>query len=352
MLLLLTLAHAMDCAMPPEARAEFASEALQRGCAFVNMEAAGAGFVSLPAGGTTRGMSLRRANLQLGLRSADRVLVRALMNVVRSGGPDGYIGVAGEALVPAVDVFEARYDLAEFGLSAAAGIVDEPWRMSSQPAWTHLEVAAPVGADRELLARSDLGAWVGWTLPDRLLQVTVAGLSGEGARARERNNGVDLALVVASRPTPQLEVAVHAREGSMGILRSPSHRLGAHALLLTDSVVGGVEGLTGWGVDGDGVLRPTVGSLWVRAGDQLPVAGWARVDAGVADLGTPQTDALTLLLGGGPRLPFRPGANAWITLAYDGRLRGDAAAEMAGAAAATHTVSLTLRTGVAALWDL
>ena len=349
---LVATALGADCTPAPVVRADSQTEPLDQGCVFFAAEAAGAGFLALPNGATSRGVDLRRAALELGFRTQDRVQIRLLSNVERSGGPDGYIGVAGEALVPVIDVFEARWDLPAAGLSVAAGVVDEPWRMSVQPLWQLRVVAAPAMSDQGLVGRSDVGGWLGWTHPDKWVQVTVAALSGEGARTRERNNGVDLAAVVATRPIPSLELALYGREGSTGILKTPGHRAGAHALWLAAPVAVGMEGVMGWGTPDNGLARPVVGSLWARTDRTVPVIGWARVDRGVADLDTPRTGQTVVFAGAGPRLPFRSSGPASLSLGYEGRFYADGASELAGAAADTHLLSLMLLAGGSVVWGV
>ncbi|MEQ1506323.1 MAG: hypothetical protein ABMB14_29090, partial [Myxococcota bacterium] len=195
-----TIARAA-CPTLPEAEAIPMGSTPSPPCGYAAAEAAGRAFAIAPAIGVSRGVALTRARLELGLR-ADRVQVRVAATAVRSGGETGYIGIDGESLVPAIQIAEARLDLPDAGFSLAAGVIDDPWVMTIEPAWAHPETVLPLATDQGYLPRSDTGALAGWTGPRGVAAAVVAITTGEGAARRERDDQVDLTAVVRVRPTP------------------------------------------------------------------------------------------------------------------------------------------------------
>lgn len=339
-------AHAA-CALAPVATAPAPGSDAGTPCLAVDLDVAGRLFARFPDTGLSRGAQLPRLRAEGAWRD-EGATVRAAVVPARSGGADGYVGIEGEALVPVLQIAEARYDLRDLGLSAAAGLVDDVALMPVQAAWQRLDVARPLGTDRGWLARSDLGGWLGWTAPEDRVSLTVSVVSGEGANRRERNRGLDTTAVLTVRPLSErrLELMVWGREGSTGLLQARDHRAGGAALFRHDVVVAGVEAILGWGLGGDGALRPGGASVWARTGDTVPFVGWARIDQGTDARGVVQTGESTFLVGGGPRLPPGPSGPAWIGVGYEGRATQPNAAPVAGATgtARTHTVYVQLAT--------
>lgn len=306
-------------------------------CAFVDVESTGRGYVELPGVGVSSGVMLTRARAELGLRSHD-VQVRLAGLAARSGGEQGYIGIDGESFVPVFQIAEVRYDLPTLGLAVAAGLVDDPWVMTIEPAWGHPETALPLATDQGYLDRSDTGGFVSWTSPRALVSTTLAVTSGEGASRRERNNGVDVTGVVHVRPsgpepsdvTPEL--AVFVRAGSRGIAGAPDHRAGGAIIVRHPYVVGAAEAVLGWGLQADGTRRPLGVSGWVRSGPEAPLVALARLDVARDDRSSSDAEETLVLLAGGIRLPWADGPLSAV-IGWEGRRYGVDARPIAGAPA-------------------
>jgi hypothetical protein len=349
-------AEAADCAPAPISRAEpLGAEPLDGGCLFGDVGAAGRLGASFPDTGVSRGVSLPWARAELGVRSAGDAQARIVLLPLRSGGEQGYVGVAGESLVPVVQTAEARWDWRQAGLTVAGGVVDDPWVMTVQPGWAWRPLLRPMVTESAFFTRSDVGGWLSWTAPDDLVDVTVSVTSGEGFQRRERNDGVNTTVVARAHPLARsgsdldLMLGVMGREGSYGLGQSPDHRAGAMVSVAHPWVAAGVDGLLGTGLLGDGSLRPAGASVWARSGDQTPLAAFGRVDRTTALPSAPGAASTLALLGAGLRLPPEPGAPTALVVGWEARRFGPDAAPLAGSAvlARTDTVFLHLQTRLA-----
>jgi len=337
-LLLTTLALAADCVAPPIVAAPAMGSDSAATCLGADLDMAGRVFARFPETGLSRGIELSRLRTELQWAS-DTASARLAILPARSGGDDGYIGIAGEAFVPVIQIAEARYDVRPLGLSLAAGLVDDIALMPGQLAWQHIPIARPLLTDRGWTVRSDMGGWASWTAPERYVTVTASITTGEGANRRERNNGVDTTVAVIGRPLGSnlVQIMAWGREGSTGLLQARNHRAGATAWLQHDYVGAGLEAALGWGLAGDGSLAPGGTSVWARTGPEVPLVGWARFDLGTDARGVDDTAEQTILVGAGPRLPFKGRAPAYIAIAYEGRAAQGNAAPIAGATGTTRS---------------
>jgi hypothetical protein len=316
-------------------------------CLGMRADVAGRFTLGFPDDGLSRRVELARARLELGVWGAGPASARIAFTSVRSGGTTGYIGVEGEAIVPVLQVAEARIDGRRWGLSAAAGLVDDVWVMSGEQRWNLRPVAPTAVEERRLMDRSDLGGWVAWTAPHDWASVTVSLVSGEGALARERNEGKDLAGLVSVRPlagvagAPDVELQIYGRDGSRGIGSARNRRAGGRIVVQHAYVGAGAEVMAGWGDGGDPALLPLVSSFWARTGPALPVIAWARVDAGWATRTDATSSALTWRVGAGPVLPWgkdAPLRPVYAILGYEGAAYGANGSPLAGVASQLHQV--------------
>ncbi len=339
------------CELAPTSFAQPYGSDAEDPCARVGIVAAGRAFVSTPDVGLSRGLSLPLARVTLGAVSAGDVQGRVALLAVRSGGETGYIGVEGEAIVPVFEIAEARWDARSTGLMLAAGIVDDLWVGPAEAAWGRRDVAATLAGDRGWVDRSDIGGVAGWTSPDGLASVSVAVTSGEGALRRERNTGVNVTaagrLRLGGDGPVGVELGAMGREGSRGVGQAADHRAGASVLIRHEWVVGGAEGLLGWGLDGDATLLPAGLSLWARAGDDLPLVAWGRLDRATDTRTVEGAGDTAIFIGGGPRLPLR--GPAYAALAWEGRSVGVASAAIPGANALRASDTFYLQIGVGAV---
>ena len=316
-------------------------------------EIAGRVFAILPESGVSRGFSLPRSRVGARFMGPHGASARLVMVGTRSGGANGYIGIEGEAFVPRFQIAEARWESAELGLSLAAGIVDDIWVGMHQFEWGHPEMAeAPVRA-ANLLDRSDLGGWVSWTSRERRFSASVSVMSGEGEVRRERNNGLDVAVMVTGRPVVSDDLTVtlrlYGREGSRGAVQARNHRLGGSGRVDHRLVSASAMAMAGWGDNrADGTLEPLLVAGYVRTAMDLPVVGYARFDYALADRSDGDTSTQTVRLGGGPRLPLKGGAPFWLTAGWEGQRNGPAAGPVAGIPTGSDQVFLQLSTDLRA----
>lgn len=346
-------ALAADCGPAPLVVAEPLGAGIDGDCAFVDIEAAGRLYREVPTVGVSGGVQLARARTELGLRVRD-VQVRMAGTVARSGGEQGYVGIEGESYVPVVQIAEVRYDLPTLGLAVAAGLTDDPWVMTIEPAWAHPETLLPLATDQRYLDRSDTGGFLSWTSPRALVSATVAVTSGEGAARRERNDGVNVTGVVHVRPsgpeptdvTP--EIALFARAGSRGIGAAPDHRAGGAVIVRHPRIVGAAEVVVGWGLESDPSRRPLGVSGWVRTGDEAPFVALGRLDVARDDRSSADAEETLMLLAGGIRLPWSDGPLSAV-VGWERRRYGVDARPVAGgaslAASDTGFVQLSARIG-------
>jgi hypothetical protein len=327
------------CQMAPLVMAEPLDSAPDIRCAWADLDFAGRAWARVPDVGISRGVSLQRTRAEVGLRALD-VQARFAVLTARSGGESGYVGVEGEAIVPVVQIAEARWDWRELGLAAAAGLVDDPWVMTLQPVWNRVDVLRPLPTDAAFLDRADAGGWLSWTGPEGIVAATVAATTGEGIHRRERNSGTNLTGVLRARPLAmvadppvQVEIAAFGREGSRGIGQAPDHRAGAAILVRHPYVDGGVDGLMGWGLRGDGALRPAGVSFWATSGSAAPAVAFARLDRRTDHRGVDGAGQGLTLLGAGPRLPFGDQGPGYVIVGWEGRTFGPAARPIAGSEA-------------------
>jgi hypothetical protein len=280
-------------------------------CLQVGAEVAGRYARTRPAGGIDEAFHLSRSRFELGLEQQGAG-ARVVMAGVRSGGDTAYVGIAGESIVPRLQVAEARYRARRLGLSIAGGLVDDPWVVTGNQAWDLRAVAPGLGEDQGWLDRSDLGLSLAWTSPGAWTTLAVVSHSGEGLARRERNNGQNTTGLVVVRPLAGLgrggrellTVQLMGREGSRGLGRARDHRLGARLTHRSDWVAGSAELLRAWGVQGD-ALREPLG--WSTAAQltppPAPVVAFARYDNVDEDLEFNETSRRLLHAGAGLELP-------------------------------------------------
>lgn len=311
-------------------------------CFAAGLDMAGRIEQRFPAGGIDRQLTLPRARTGLGLEQQG-IGGRVILGTVRSGGTGSYVGVDGEALVPRVEIAEARATLPGAGVSLAAGLIDDPWVATGNIAWGLRSVAAEMSQDQGWNDRSDLGALASFTAPSSWVTVAASMTTGEGLARRERNNGQNLSVLLVGRPLAsladdpdQLALTVYYRDGSRGLGLVQDHRLGVRLTGFVGPVYAGAEHLRATGVQGNGSLTPSGTSLWAASQPSVPVAAFARVD--LVDQSPDATeDTQTVFLGGaGVRLPWSadgappPGR---LMVVFEQRSAAAGATELAGSVA-------------------
>lgn len=345
----------MICAPPFEAsRSEIvplAAEAVANPpCAWLRLDLAGRAGLAFPDVGISRTLTLPRAHAEGGLAFDDWAAARLGVAVVRSGGEAGYVGVDGEALVPEVQVAEARGGYAPWGLGIGAGVVDDPWVATGDAAWGLRDLSPTLGEAVGWMDSSDVGGWVGWTGPGRTAAARVDLTAGEGARYRERNEGKDLAGTVIVRPFPaapeRLVVTAFVRDGSRGLGLARDHRAGVRVSGGGGPVSLGAEGLAAWGVGGDATRQPIGGSAWGTVRPWGPLLAVARLDLTTEAMGAPDAGTSVLLVASGVELPGGTLHPLRVVAGYSRTRVGSAVAQVAGASALEDGDALFLQVGV------
>lgn len=329
---------------------------MDRLCFGVNLDIAGRGSFGFPDTGLTRRLELARGRGEFAVYAPGGVSTRLALIPRRTGGTAGYIGVAGESVVPIIQIAEARIDLPTLGLAFAGGMIDDIWLMGTQVAWQFRPFARTMSETHGWLDRADIGGWVSWTSPRNIASVTISLTTGEGLQARERNEGKNTTAVFTVRPLAPvvtndavLEVSAFLRDGSTGALESPEDRYGARITSQHHWIGSGIEVVGGTGLDGDATLQPVGVSGWVRTGPDLalPILGWTTVQAAWAQRGEADTLSLTYSVGAGVHLPWTEtpiGRPAYVALAYEGSKLAENATPVAGSfvEASGHTMWLQL----------
>lgn len=326
-------------------------------CLAVRLDIGGRASLGFPATGLSRQLQLARGRAEISLEGPGPMSARVAFISTRSAQPAGYLGIDGEAIVPKLQIAEARADWALTGLSAAAGLVDDPWLMPVQSRWGLRYIAPMIDDAAGLAFRSDLGGWLGWTGPKGIVSLTAALTSGEGLDLRDRNNGFNTAGLLIVRPFAfsdaermgQLDLGVYGRDGSRGVDSARDHRVGGFVVWRHRWVSVGATTLHAFGQDADGSRIPSTLSAWVRAGDELPAIGWIRVDSHCAQRGNNASRTLTWRLGGGPLLPWRKSPDQhpplYVAVGYEGARVGPDAGPVAGASAGQTLHTLWLQLG-------
>lgn len=267
-----------------------------------------------PDPGLATAFELPRARLSLGAWHR-WVSANLRLGVVRSAGEGGYVGVEGEAFVPTLEAAEAAITWAPAGLRLALGAVPDVWVHSGDRAWGQSALWGELGDSLGWMDRSDLGLRVDWTGLGGRLAATGSFTTGEGTNFRERNEGKDLAGLVAFAPfaasaTPRaLVVELYGRDGSRGLGYAPDSRVGARVAGELPRFGYGAEVLAAWGVAGDGSREPVGASAWVRGRPLGPLVATARVDGWSEDLDHDAAASVSALAAAGVQLPFAADAD-------------------------------------------
>ncbi len=319
------------------------TETVAEDCIAARAELAGRFSQQLPDLGISRSFSLPRARLELaGGYSIAQIHVAT--TAVRSGGEEGYIGIAGEAIVPAFQLIELRVE--HRGFLAGVGLVDDPWIVAAERGWLRA-VAPSFGEEAGWMNRSDLGLWVGYRRGPLVVRADLS--SGEGSFLRERNEEKNLSGSLWLRPIPALAFAVYGRQGFTGLQAVSSHRVGGqvHAFLGEENGVQlGLEVLKAWGVDGEERREPLGGSLWAVGAPWGPLQVFARGDLASEELGEEKATSGSLRVGGG--VAFGP---ARLLGGWEYRWAGEDVAVAAGAGDSTDMNVFYVQLDVDLRWE-
>lgn len=278
-------------------------------CVQLGADIAGRFQQTTPEVGVDEAFSLARSRFEAGL-TQDGAGARIVWGGVRSGGQDSYIGVAGESIVPQVQVAEAHYRSRKLGAAVSMGLVDDAWVVTGNNAWDLRAVAPGVGEAQGWLERSDLGATLAWTAPGSWVTTAFTLTSGEGLARRERNTGQDAAALLIARPLSSLAdpelltIQAYRRDGSRGFGRAPDHRTAARLTHRSEWAAGGLSWLKAEGVGGDGAREPVATSFFAQVTPPMaPAVVYLRRDKVNEVPDVDNTDRETFFAGAGLELP-------------------------------------------------
>lgn len=285
-------------------------------CGELGLELAGRFQQQWPGYAINQQWQLNRSRLSLGLSHGQHLGARVAFMAARSAPDSSYLGIEGEAWIPRFQIAEARFALPAWGLRAGAGLVDDPWVLSSNDDFTWRNLTPTLTEQYGWMNRSDVGAHLDWTSPKGWVAVTGFIHNGEGARFRERNSGKSMGGMVEIRPlqfledeqTDALKITLYGREGSVGAARARSHRFGARVHGEIARIGYGFEFMKAWGVDEDPTLTPWGLSAWLRTEPWGPIAGLVRYNHVQWVPSNDDTDSGALMVAAGARLPFAPDA--------------------------------------------
>ena len=259
--------------------------------------------------------SVPRSRLELGLSYDDLLSVRV---ATRLDGGAVELGLSATPPTPTIEIAEARVTVPPLGTALAAGLIDDPWVVSGERAWTYRPLA-PVLAERQgWLGRSDLGGVVTFNAPRQAVEVHGRLTAGEGVTGREQTAGIDGDLTVVVRPfrfwsAPQPDLVVLAalfHRGRDPVADVNAHRYGlrVHTRIVPacNGIVGscgayvaGLELLVAHGVNGAGGRSPLGTSLWAVVDANLGLTATTRLDLISQEVG----DQGSWLLAAGARHP-------------------------------------------------
>jgi hypothetical protein len=247
---------------------------------YLGASIAGSAGLWLPDPGIALNVGLARARLLTELGSGPAT-ARLALRATRSGGEAGYLGLEGEAIVAEVETAEARLD--GYGFAGAAGLIESAWVGQGEASWGLRSIAGDLGEELGWLDRSDMGAWLGWTAPERWFSARLELTAGEGARWSERNEGKNIGGIVLLRPNREqpdaFTMAFFGRYGSSGIAQTRNHRVGFRIYGENQWFSASGEVLQSLGVDQDADRTPSAASFWIQARPSGPLAMAARLDA-------------------------------------------------------------------------
>lgn len=223
-------------------------------------------------GSSFSNIELDRAELGSELHSGDYGMVLRL-ETLRSAGPDGFLGIAQNAILPRVRFAyaEARPHLGVAALRARIGVIPDPWVEALEQAYD-VRGLGPLASQRHgLFAPADIGVRGGVSLFGDLVSLDISLQNGEGHSQVEMNAGKDSALLLSFRaPTIDikgpLRVALHGlyRDGSVGLGASRNHRAAIAGMIDHPWLHAGVEVARGFGYLGRGEREVDSFGAWLK----------------------------------------------------------------------------------------
>jgi hypothetical protein len=269
----------------------------------VSGEVFAAGTATRTDGDELSAFDVPRAEVGAELGFARRLSAALRVEAVRSATDQSTLGIDGNSLVLRIKrAFVAGgLDVGPVGLSAAAGMIPDPWIATLETGYP-LRALAPTASEGLLgWDTGDLGVSLAASYgPAR---VVIAAGNGEGRRQPELNDGKNLTGVLDVRVLDHRAATVHvlavARDGSLGPERARDRRFGGGVALRSRYADVGIEIVRALGLLGRGEVEATAAAAWVAAPVvwQLGVVGrYAAVKIDNADTTHTVTGGLSITL--------------------------------------------------------
>jgi hypothetical protein len=226
--------------------------------------------------------------LHVGARyERERFTGRVVLEGVRSTADGALVGVAGDSLV--IRAREAYGALRlPFDVSIAAGIVPTLTIPVIEGTWLLRAVTATPLEQFRLATPADAGAQVHWALPRDLGTVSASVTNGEGYASREFDGGKTGEVALTVRPLAPfgvrpLALFASGGRGTVGAASVRSDRASAAALWQGAALRAGLTFTEGWGLGGDGAMRPRLLEAFVSGEPFANVLVGARATRFVFD---------------------------------------------------------------------
>ena len=201
--------------------------------------------------------------LHVGARyQRDAFTGRVVLEGVRSTADGALVGVAGDSLV-----VRAREAYGEYRLpgdvAVRAGVVPTLTIPAIEGTWLLRAVTATPLEQFRLATPADAGAQAQWTLPQGLGSLAAGVTNGEGYASREFDLGKTGELALTLRPLAGIGVRAltlfgSGSRGTLGASSARNDRATGAVLWQGARLRAGVTYTQGWGLAGDGAMRPTL----------------------------------------------------------------------------------------------
>jgi hypothetical protein len=205
--------------------------------------------------------------------ATEHMTARVVIEGVRATADGALFGVAGDSFV-----MRAREAYAEahlpFDVHARAGIVPTLTVPEIEGTWLVRSVSpVPLEASRMAFA-ADAGAQLKWNAPARFGWVAASVTNGEGYASRELDDRKNLEVAASIHPLaslkiPALTLFASATRGTLGVTSARNDRATGALLWKGVQLRAGLSYTAGYGLNGDGAMRPTLVEAFVSS-EPLP----------------------------------------------------------------------------------
>lgn len=201
--------------------------------------------------------------------ATEQMTARVVIEGVRATADGALFGVAGDSFV-----IRAREAYAEahlpFDVHARAGILPTLTLPEVEGTWLLRAVSAVPLEQSRMAFAADVGAQVKWNAPSQFGWVAASVTNGEGYASRELDDrkNVEVAASIhplASLKIPALAVFVSGTRGTLGVTSARNDRATGAVLWQGAKLRAGFTYTSGYGLGGDGAMRPSLMEAFVSS---------------------------------------------------------------------------------------